>query len=257
MQEKTYRPLRKYAAYMLLLARRKVIVLAKTGNKRKLLSFKNIHSGKQCIIMATGPSLNKVDLSLIAEHPFVFGVNAAFIKRNDFRYYFCSSLNFYKPNKKRIKKINAEHFFFSTLIGLTSNFNASYIHIEEKSHLWKTAPKTFTADILKPLSWGPGVLLELAVPVAIWMGFSEIILLGADYSLGSYERFYTEKKSGLSHKKEMSQKQHHYENAIAHNSFNNLKHYLSGLQKPVKIYNCSPLSDLKAFEKVGLEQIIK
>jgi len=228
-------------------------ILFDLKNRKKLAALKNIHKGKQCIIMATGPSLNKVDLSLIKKHPFVFGVHGTFVVRNNFKYYFCSGPVFYKENWQRAKKeVDAELFFFSSFVRYAPFPNAVYISVDNKKSMVK-----LEANLMKTLPWGPGVLLDLAIPVALWMGFSEIILLGADYSLGEYKRFYEVSKNALTYKTHISQEGHHKEVLLAHKNFEKLKKYLSTLDKPVKIFNCSPLSDLKTFEKPSLKKVLK
>ena len=230
-------------------------ILLNTKNKKKLLALKDIHKGKQCVIMATGPSLNKVDLSLLKNHPFVFGVNGAFMAKNNLKYFFCSSPNFYDVNWQRIKKVNEELFFFSSFVGHTPIKNSVYVPINNKKQM-----TNFNSNLIKTRPWGPGVLLDLVIPVALWMGFSEIILLGADYTLGHYKRFHEGLKNEPGRKRQVTQEEHYQENLLAHKNFEKLKTYLSNLKKQsnkeVKIYNCSPLSHLKTFEKPDLKSVI-
>ena len=89
-------------------------------NYWNILRLKNVHAGEQCVVILGGPSVNETNFDLFAEHPFVMGVNGAYLKRNNFKYYFCSSLNFYTPNEENIKKVQADLFFFSSQIPFKS-----------------------------------------------------------------------------------------------------------------------------------------
>ena len=48
-----------------------------TENERKLKALKNKHKGKRCFVIGNGPSLNKMDLSLL-KNEYTFGVNGVF-----------------------------------------------------------------------------------------------------------------------------------------------------------------------------------
>jgi hypothetical protein len=219
-------------------------------NSLKILKLKNIHQGEQCVITATGPSINQIDLSLIKKHPFVLGANGAFHIRNEFKYYFCSCPNFYLTNEKEIKSINAESFFFSSHIPFHNNPKYIYLKLHERTSLYHS--RRFQPNLLKTLCWGPTVLLDLVLPTALWMGFSEILLLGADYSLQNYQHFYPENQhktvKNVIWKNEMHR---------AHIGFNVLTQYLSSLQNPARIINCSPLSDLQCLEQAPLEKVVR
>ena len=222
-------------------------------NQKKILGTRGIHQGKQCVVMATGPSLNEVDLSLIEDHPFVMGVNGAFHHRNHFRYYFCSSSDFYLPNENRINEIHSDYFFFSSFIPYKRSSTNIYLKLDEKSMLGKKAMEKFQPNLLATLSWGPTVLLDLVFPVLLWMKFSQIILLGANYSLHRYRHFYPETE----HKTVFAATHHEEEMRLAHHGFGRLLRFLQESEIPVEIYNCSPSSDLPHFPKAPLEKLIK
>jgi hypothetical protein len=219
-------------------------------NSLKIAKLKNIHQGEQCVIIATGPSINQTNLSLIEDHPFVLGVNGAFHIRNEFKYYFCSCPNFYLTNEKKINNIKVKNFFFSSHIPFHKNPKRIYLKLHERTSLYDS--RCFQSNLLKTLYWGPTVLLDLVLPTALWMGFSEILLLGADYSLQNYQHCYPENQ----HKtvKKIIWKNEMYR---AHIGFDVLNQYLSGLQHSTRIINCSPSSDLQCLEKAPLGKVIR
>jgi len=224
------------------------------SNHRKIKRLEGIHKGKQCVVMLTGPSLNEVDCSLLDEHPFVLGVNGAFIKRNNFKYYFCSSQNFYHKNRRAIENVSADFFIFSSVIPFEKSDKRAYLLLDVKSGLAGRAMKRFEPNLFRTLSWGPTVLLDLVIPTCLWMGFSEIVLLGADYTLKGFKRFYELDNSLMLHSYKTD---HEKEVKLAHYGFDELVKYLNRTKSQVKIYNCSSQSSLDHFPKCRLEDIIK
>ena len=48
-----------------------------TSNERRLKALRNTHAGERCFIIGNGPSLNKLDLTLLRSER-TFGVNAIY-----------------------------------------------------------------------------------------------------------------------------------------------------------------------------------
>ncbi len=86
------------------------------------------------------------------------------------------------------------------------------------------------------------------------MGFEEIVLVGTDYTLSDYRRFYDgdpdapRRLEAFDMATEIEQ---------AHRGFDVLTQYLKQEHPSVKILNCSPLSDLPHFEKPSLASVIR
>ena len=56
-----------------------------TENESRLLSYKNKHVGERAFIIGNGPSLNKLDLTLLKDD-YTFGVNGIFLNREKMGY---------------------------------------------------------------------------------------------------------------------------------------------------------------------------
>ncbi len=222
-------------------------------NYKKILSLRGVHRDRQCVVVATGPSINQTDLSLIENHPFVLGVNAAYRLRSQFKYYFCSDSNFYFPNINEIHRLSPDYFFLSSHIRFRNDPRCVYLKVDEMSAAKQRAMARFQTNLLRTLSWGPTVILDLVLPTALWMGFTEIILLGTDYPLESYGHFYPE----ADHKVLLSGRiNFRKEMLLAREGFRVLLSTLKERKQNVKIYNCSPLSELECFEKKTLSEVI-
>lgn len=219
-------------------------------NYIKLLLLKNKHYGQQCVLMATGPSLNHVDLSLLNDHKFVIGVNGAYRKFNKFKYYFCSCPNYFLANQNDIYNVNAENMFLSSHIPFVRRNDFIYLKLHETINI--CIAQKFSCNVLKTLYWGPTVLLDIVLPTVLWMGFSEIVLLGADYSLNNYRHAYSEKRHNTLRRTNSEE-----EMISAHRSFDIVKETLSTLKQAPRIINCSPLSDLRCFPKKNLDEVIR
>ncbi len=220
-------------------------------NRNKIKKLKDIHRGKQCIIMATGPSLNSIDISSIKDHRYVFGLNRAYLKRACFKYYVCSSYTFFNHYRDEIMNVKADLFIFNTIFPMINSVNAIYLQLVNKK---KSTINYIEPNLLEQIDWGPTCLLDFAIPAALWMGFTEIVLLGADYSLKDYNWFYqsqNEKRPTWPEEKRIQ------EMLLAHKKFYLLKEYLTRFKPDTRIINCSPLSELKMFDKYLLEDIIK
>lgn len=222
------------------------------ANTLQLLRLRNRHHNEQCIVIAPGPSLGMVDLSLIADHPNVIGVNGVYKIRNRLRYYFVSGPNFYLSNEEEISRVDAERTFLSSHIPFVPTPSRSYIKLFEQREKLIYRQQKFHANLLKPLFRGPTVILDILLPTLIWMGFSEIILIGADYSLKNYQHFYPEGEHKVIESVDCES-----EMVLAHKSFHFVKKFISENNNLPKIINASPCSDLECFPKMALEDAVR
>lgn len=219
-------------------------------NTLRLLSLKNRHQNEQCIVIASGPSLGMVNLSLIANHPNVIGVNGVYKIHNRLRYYFVSCPSFYLSNEEEISKVEAERIFLSSHIPFMPKSSHIYIKLHEKKFIYRQ--HKFHTNLLMALFGGPTVILDIVLPTLIWMGFSEIILVGADYSLKNYKHFYPESEHKVIKPVECEN-----EMVLAHQSFHVVKRFIEKNNNLPRIINASPRSDLEFFPKLSLEDALR
>jgi hypothetical protein len=217
-------------------------------NKKQIRELRDIHAGGQCVVLATGPSVKQIDLGLLADHPFVFGVNGAYKIFDRFKYYFVSCPNFYIPNEAALAQVETDRLFLSSHIVKKGPPGSVKIRVREDQVSIASSGK-FERDLTKTLYWGPTVMLDLVFPVALWMGFTEIVLIGADFTLRDYRHFYAENEHLTLYKAKSEP-----EMLLAHRGFRVLKPVLD--EMGVHVYNCSPSSDLTVFEKRTLEDAL-
>lgn len=227
--------------------------------------FKDIHAGKRCFILGTGPSLNHLaDNQIdILKREIVFGVNSLYKSEIGSKitpkYYalmdnlyweqwsetFAEVSNKYKDNLPVfITDLRAKH-----LVEKITRKNAS-IYIYSK----KYPTNKMSADLDKNI-YGAMNVTSFSILSAMYMGFNEIYLLGCDYSA-----FCTQGKG------------HCYDDKSELSEFNyNLAFYLKfywiitefhyliaklAKNKKIKVVNLTPGSLLDAYPRLGTRSIL-
>jgi hypothetical protein len=148
-------------------------------NRERLSHFKDIHAGKRCFILGNGPSLAKMDLTPLKDE-FTFGANRIYLLFNetDFRPTYYVSINelVLQQFADDIKALPFPKFLnWSSRFLFGKRDDIFYLRI--KPNLFDS----FTKDITRPISSG-GTVTFVALQLAYYMGFSEVILIGVDHN---------------------------------------------------------------------------
>lgn len=175
--------------------RKKIKSFSILGNNRK---FKDIHKNQRCFILGNGPSLKEEDLSLLSDE-IVFTVNQASrnpqfgaLKSN---YHFWADPNFFKISKENPEDLE----LLNTMLSVAdSNHDMQcffpvqqidFVHdycIDKKLNVnyFYTGLCMYDGfskeiDYTKCVA-GFGTVVQWCITMAIYMGFTEIFLLGCD-----------------------------------------------------------------------------
>jgi hypothetical protein len=151
--------------------------------KRKLESIQGIKEGERCVLVGTAPSIDLIDLSKITGE-FIFLVNRGYLLRDRF-------------NKNPDAIMLANPYAFSEYGGhiLSQHWDYVFLNCEvsdkkpiKDNEIWfsqweypRMDEDFFQLDCTKPLYHANTVVLA-ALQIAVWMGFSEIIIVGVDLS---------------------------------------------------------------------------
>lgn len=158
----------------------------RTKYGKKIKKLKNIYEGKRCFIIGNGPSLKVEDLEQL-KNEYTFGFNRIYhiFNQTDWRpTFYCTqdykiATNSFHDIKKYIK---TEYFF--TPINLkwyySLNFNTQY-YFNPLSDKNKNEIPIFSEDISHGINTG-NTCAYTAMQIAIYMGFSEIYLIGVDHN---------------------------------------------------------------------------
>ncbi len=246
------------------------------GTVKPNRKFKGKYKGRRCFILATGPSIQEQDLnSLRAE--ICFAVNNFFVHK-DFSVinpeYYCiaplhppfteeDGVRWLEEMNRRMK----ERTFFLGLSDkalvernrLLKEQEIYYLAFNSRSSFVQWNP--YLTDLAGPLPPQPSVTL-IAITVAIYMGFSEIYLLGVDHSfpfhMGESRHFYkeTERKLGEdSYKAHQDNQEFFLQMAELFNKYKILRK--NAESKGIRIVNATPGSLLDVFEMEDLHAVLE
>jgi hypothetical protein len=152
-------------------------------NRERLREYHNIHAGKRCVIIANGPSLAKTDMSRL-RNEFTFGMNRIYLHVPTMgfepTYYVAINELVISQFKDDIAKLKMPKFlnwnqrkcFLSTLPVI------NYLKINLSLF------DSFNADISSSISSG-GTVTFVALQIAYYMGFNEVVLVGLDHRFAS------------------------------------------------------------------------
>lgn len=146
------------------------------ANRKRLRRLQDLHHGETCIIMGNGPSLKKVDFSLL-KSVTVFGMNRGYLlwEQRGFTpdYYVAINKLVLTQFRDEIARIPAPKFFpWSQQWQFAGASNALFL-VES----WNPA---FSGDLMRAIWLGPTVTFT-ALQIAWFMGFRKVILVGVDH----------------------------------------------------------------------------
>ncbi len=218
--------------------------------------FHNIHSGKRCFIVATGPSLRIEDLNLLKEkNEICISMNEIFhiFDKTKWKphYYLMDDCRELVKNKDLIdtwEEIKAK------FVGDTSELfwdmpheSNVYCYHKHYEYYHDRLPK-FSSDFSKR-SYTGATVTYTCIQLAAYMGFHEIYLLGVDFSYGDaescqeYLHFFKEEKSALA-KGFVKQVKSAYTMAEKH-----------AKESGIRIYNATRGGKLEIFERVNFDTL--
>ena len=233
--------------------------------------LKNKHKNKRCFIVATGSSLNKLDLSLL-KNEITIGINLILKKDNFIPNYLCVAdttvmekhyhdiFNSKMDNGVYVicngctmigkgncisgpgstcRGINLDHIKnkYKVLHSEKSGIFIDHIDWPSKTKLLKTDQYYIDPNLKTISSYGGSTVDNLAIPLAVHLGCNEIYLIGAD---GGYNHFYD------NFEKKGKRTWIHY------------KHVLPLLKEfGVKLYNSDPTNVFPELKYKKYEQVLK
>lgn len=171
-----------------------------------LSAFQGIHAGKRCFVMGNGPSLNKMDLSML-DGEDVFACNSAFLlfDRVDWRprYYTCVDTRVLRDRAEDISRMLDRHpdiiAFFPDRISLHDGTGRIFetrtiippapnrYYFNEEPNSLASPPETMFSLNVNDRVVQPYTVAITMLQLAAYMGYSTIYLIGCDtsYSVGA------------------------------------------------------------------------
>ena len=157
----------------------------------KSLRLKDKHKGERCFVIGNGPSLTVRDLDLL-KNEVTFAVNRIFksFEETDWRptYYFCIDYLVYGLDYKEINKVDAQLRFVPIQRALAAgavfdeityyNREINCVSIRD-GEIVRSKEFEFSDDF-EEVAYGGQTVLYDTLQMAVYMGFSEIYLIGVD-----------------------------------------------------------------------------
>ncbi|MGE0632492.1 MAG: 6-hydroxymethylpterin diphosphokinase MptE-like protein [Pseudobdellovibrionaceae bacterium] len=162
----------------------------RTPDKGKIRSFKDRYAGQRAFIIGNGPSLNKLDLRKL-DNEFTFGVNGIFYATDSTgfvpSFYVVEDSHVINDNIERINNYRAKiHRFFPTHYKhLISDRSQTSLFRMNLGFYNKRSPNygipRFSTDCAERIYCGQSVTM-INLQLAYYMGFTQIYLIGMDFS---------------------------------------------------------------------------
>lgn len=242
---------------------------------RRLRKLKNIHAGERCFIIGNGPSIRQQDLTKLKDE-MTFVTNW-FVLYEDYErispnFYCVSDPKFFDLRDGRedryevmMEKTSNALRFFPLLCkqaiskqGLFQAHRVFYLNYPPYGpRVWESGK--INLDVTKRMYTGDTAIIDFCLPLAFYMGFTEVYLLGCDSDYGidkddSYKQAYFYNIGD--HKTERQTLDYHrkfwFNNVI--NSYQVAKEAFESNGR--KIYNAGIGGKLEVFERVDFEKVL-
>ena len=147
-----------------------------SDNHRKLLEYHDRHKGRRAFILGNGPSLARTDLSRL-NGEISFGLNRIYLlfDETDFRptYYACMNDLVLQQSAARIQRLSMPRFL---------NWRGRSLFQPDRDLIFlrERFRPHFSTDLTRGV-WGGATVTFVALQIAYWMGFKEVILIGVDH----------------------------------------------------------------------------
>jgi hypothetical protein len=145
-----------------------------------LKQFKNIHQHESCFIIGNGPSLNKINLSILKDY-HTFGLNKIYLMFNkvdiNLTYHVAVNRLVIEQSIKEFESLSCPSFL---------SYKASREIIRPLNHIYFVATRpsitpSFYTNIEQGLNEGYTVTYA-AMQIAFYMGFKQVFLIGVDHN---------------------------------------------------------------------------
>jgi hypothetical protein len=239
----------------------------KTEYGKRLLQLKNIHNGGTCFVIGNGPSLSVDDLNRIYDkRGITFATNRIFkmFDKTEWRptYYVSEDILLMKdaqniiqnmPVKKRFIPINLKWYEEVDIP------NADYFYIEYSEPLKDTF--CLSTDIPHSIRCR-GTVTTTCLQIAIYMGFSNIYLIGVDHN---FAKMFDKNGNVIIDSSIKNHFVEDYDKGILNQGFHvdeATEAYmdverLSNRMKTFRVYNATRGGKLEVYERVCFDEILK
>lgn len=221
--------------------------------KNEFLKFKNIYKNRRCFVIGNGPSLRMDDLDRLSKNKEIcFGSNGIFLAysktiwRPD--YYVIADFVKYMEYYDEIIKMAGSSLFIKTF------FNLKEFPYPKDVNVYNSPPQkkqfVFSEDIAKAVYSGAMVTFNM-LQIAAYMGFTEIYLLGVDFSFDFSLSAASNHFDTAYEKTALRRDTFYYDENLA--AYKAAEEYSKS--HGFKIYNATRGGKLEVFERVNFDEL--
>jgi hypothetical protein len=248
--------------------------------KKRLKKFRGCHRGKSCWVIGNGPSLNQTNVMALNQE-VTFVVNG-FVLHEEFEKF---KPTFYVATNPRL--MHSEFLKYDVMPRLQKTGTICFLNLEAKKRIGHPFREVYyLLSTEHPLILDGGynlditglllgtrvsTIIQAVIPIAVYMGFTTIFLVGCDSDYGSFDHesahFYKGrippslwKLIGHAQKlypdyyEHLEQSRKEYR-ANSRNEYDLTSEYMEDLG--VKIYNCTVGGKLETFPRRRLEDVLE
>ena len=157
----------------------------------KIRDYQNAYSGRRCYLLGSGPSIADEDLSLL-KNENTFATNWFSLHPNwpelNINFYCAYDARFVtpRPNPQWVESLNqstSAHFFPKNWADFPEFAGSCFIPYHDEIKIYRD--RKFSFDPIRTGFYdGGSVILNFCLPLAMFMGFREIVLLGCEFDYG-------------------------------------------------------------------------
>lgn len=225
--------------------------------KKSIMKFKDIHRGKRCFIVATGGSLTIEDLNKLHEAgEYTISMNRIIeaFDHTEYRpdyYVVADSLIAEQLADEIINMNGVERFCAYYFHEFYSNFGSGIVNDYVEISVKDKRNQLFSPDFSK-VAIGGGTVTYTCLQLAVYLGFTNIFLLGVDFDYNGKEpelvtHFYGQGKRKIRVNK--------FDYELQLQSYKAAKRYADN--NNCKIYNATRGGALEVFERVNFDELFK
>jgi len=230
-----------------------------------IYKLRNQHQGKRCFILGSGPSIASQNLTLLVNE--ITMCSNWFINHNDFQQlninYYCAyddafvSPEINKSWKSRLEETKILKFFPENWRKYSLGENIFYLPYDHTVKVYRDKKFSYQVDVA--VYDAGSVILNFCLPLAFYMGFSEIFLLGVETDYGisitgdpNQGYFYPPSQQKTTNTHTLESQNAWIKNLL--DAYQLVSEYAEA--KNIKIVNCTPGGNLEVFERQPLEHVL-
>ena len=148
---------------------------------RRIAAFKDRHVGKRCFIIGNGPSLNQTDLSLL-KNDFTFGLNRIYLLFEKLGF----SVSYFVSVNEQVIEQCAEDIARVPVPKFIGWYHRKYVRFtSDMMFVHRRSGPRFCTDIVREGVWEGATVTYVAMQIAYYMGFRNVVLIGVDHNFVS------------------------------------------------------------------------